>query len=112
MTCGFRASYPIRRNRPGAVVERSLWRQDQAWCTPPVSTRSTNLFLLCVPDQHDVTRLNASAESQLFAVSRPIETEQGITVELRYLTRRTAVQRLAPNVISVLPAIDIGQLAA
>src|SRR6266481_3409151 len=67
---------------------------------------------LCTLNEHDIPRLNAPAKSELFAVPRPIEAEQGIPVQLRQLVRSAAVQWLAPDVGSFLPALDIRQLTA
>ena len=67
---------------------------------------------LRVVDQYDIAGLDSLPEKQLLAIMRPIEIEQGSAVELRHLVRRAAVQWLVPNIRSVLPILQVGQLTA
>jgi len=71
-----------------------------------------DLLLSCVLDKHDITVLAASTEDQLFAIRRPVETDQGDSVEMCDLIQRAIAYSEAPDVVAVLPAIDVRQFAA
>ena len=69
-----------------------------------------DLLLSCVLDKHDITVLAASAEDQLFAIRRPVETDQSDSVEMCNLIQRAITDSEAPDVVAVLSTIDVCQL--
>jgi hypothetical protein len=90
------------------LAQRASWK----WFTKVSGLIWIDLLLSCVLDKHDITVLATSTEGQLFAVRRPHETDQSNSVEMRYLIQCAISDPQTPDVVAVLPLIDIGQLPA
>ncbi len=70
--------------------------------------RLPRLLSLCVLNQHNITRQNASAKRQFRPVRGPVKTEQINSLEPGYLVRRAIVQRLTENIAAVRALVHIG----
>ena len=63
---------------------------------------SLSLLLSCVLDKHDITVLATSTEDQLFAIRRPVETDQRDSVKMCNLIQRAIAYSEAPDVVAIL----------
>jgi hypothetical protein len=71
----------------------------------------SGLALLEVLDQHDIASLNSLAEGQVLPVRGPIEAEKTQSLKMCYLIGRASMDGLSPNVVAVIPAVNVIQLA-
>lgn len=94
------------------LAQRAIWKWFSKRSSGLIGLIWIDLLLSCVLDKHDITVLATSTKDQLFAIRRPVETDQRDSVEMCNLIQRAIAYSEAPDVVAVLPAIDVRQFAA
>ena len=79
---------------------------------PVNACRSLGILPMGILDEDYIARMAALAERQLLAIRRPIEAEQSDSSKLSYLVRDSFFHSLAPNIVAVFFASDVGQFTA